>query len=157
MLSQACKYAIRAVLYLAERDSGTPRLCKGIASELDVPEHFLAKILQDLVRNGILVSFKGRGGGFSVNRSTDEIGLVEIVEAVDGRVFGEESFLGFNTCSEEMPCQMHTQWVPIKRDIMRMLSEKTLQQFADEAAADRSVPAWSCHLQAGPRRPDVVF
>ncbi len=138
MLSQACKYAIRAVLHLAERDTTAPQLCKIIASELEVPEYFLAKILQDLVRNGILVSFKGRGGGFSLERSTDEIGRVDIVEAVDGRVFGEECFLGFKTCDPETPCQVHAQWSAIKDDILQMLSEKTVQRFADEAAAGRA-------------------
>ena len=76
MLSQACKYAIRAVLYLAQRGGKDPLLCKEIASELDVPEQFLAKIMQDLVRHKLLVSFKGRRGGFNLLRSTRQISLL---------------------------------------------------------------------------------
>ncbi len=133
MLSQVCKYAIRAVLYLAERGDSDPLLCKEIASELGVPEQFLAKILQDLVRYKLLVSFKGRRGGFNLLRSTREITLLEIVEAVDGRVFGQECFLGFTTCSEESPCHVHEEWSEIKLNIMQMLSQKSVQQFADEA------------------------
>ena len=135
MLTQACKYAIRATLHLAERSSGDPQLCKDIARELDVPADYLAKILQALVRNGHMASSKGRGGGFRLNHSTDEIRLVDIVQAVDGRVFGSECFLGFKVCDEESPCQLHSEWAAIKEDIVQMLSEKTLQQFADEAAA----------------------
>ncbi len=135
MLSQACKYAIRAVLHLAERASGDPRLCKDIARELDVPADYLAKILQALVRHGHMASSKGRGGGFRLNRSADEIRLLDIVEAVDGRVFNTECFLGFELCDEDSPCQVHSEWTAIKRDIVQMLTEKTLRQFADEAAA----------------------
>ena len=91
MLSQACKYAIRAVLHLAERASGDPRLCKDIARELDVPADYLAKILQALVRHGHMASSKGRGGGFRLNRSADEIRLLDIVEAVGRQGFSTRS------------------------------------------------------------------
>lgn len=137
LLSQTCKYAIRAVMHLAERDSEDPELCKDIARELDVPASFLAKILQDLVRHRLLVSFKGRGGGFSLARSARQIRLLDVVEAAEGSPMGEVCVLGLPRCSEESPCQVHSEWRAIKADIMQMLSAKSVQQIVDEAASKR--------------------
>lgn len=66
MFSKACTYAIRAALYLAVHAGPQARLgVKEIAEALDVPKHFLAKILQQLVRNNLVSSVKGPSGGFS--------------------------------------------------------------------------------------------
>ena len=78
IFSQTSKYAIRALLHLAQHGD-QPHRSRAIAQALTVPEPFLAKILQALVRHGLLLSFKGRGGGFKLARAADRISVYEIM------------------------------------------------------------------------------
>ncbi len=137
LLSQTSKYAIRAVMHLTDADSDEPQLCKDIARELEVSASFLAKILSDLVRHHLLVSFRGRGGGFSLARPAGGIKLLDVVEAA-GSPLDEACVLGLPKCSEESPCPVHCEWRSIKTDIIHLLSAKSVQQIVDEAAGKRS-------------------
>ena len=132
ILSQAAKYGLRAVLYLAQHPTG-PVLSRDIAQALEIPVHFLAKILQDLAKNGLLASYKGRGGGFELAWPTDEIWLLEIVKAIDGSQFGEGCVLGLGECIEENHCPLHRRWTEIKGDVLGMLEDKSVKELLAEA------------------------
>lgn len=125
ILSQACKYGLRAVVHLAGKGD-QPVLSREIARELSIPEHFLAKILQDLSKNKLLLSFKGRGGGFRLARPAAEIRLLEVIQAIDGPQFGQGCLLGLPQCSDDAPCPLHYQWSEIKSRIMLALSATTI-------------------------------
>ena len=120
------------MVYLAQHGQ-EPVLSRGIARELRIPEHFLAKILQDLSRNKLLHSFKGRGGGFRLARGPESIRLLEVVEAIDGREFGQGCLLGLPVCSAEAPCPLHYQWSDIKATILHMLEQTSIQHVVDES------------------------
>ena len=72
MLSKTCKYAIRAVAYIAYKgnDSDVAVGVKKIKEDIDIPVSFLSKILQTLVRQSILKSYKGPSGGFVLAKKT---------------------------------------------------------------------------------------
>ena len=131
IISQACKYGIRAVLYLADHGP-EPLLSKQIAADLGIPSHFLAKILQDLSRHGLLLSFKGRGGGFKLARPAEEIALLEVVQAIAGHQFGEGCLLGLPKCSPNSPCTLHHQWEGIKGQILELLSDRSIRVLLEE-------------------------
>ena len=128
LLSQASKYGIRAAVFLAGHQGEEPVLGRDIARALEVPAPFLAKILQDLSRRGLLLSFKGRGGGFLLARPAASILLNEIVEALEGPHFGSGCLLGLPACSEEDPCPLHDDWSGIRDEILQLLSSRTLEQ-----------------------------
>jgi Rrf2 family transcriptional regulator, iron-sulfur cluster assembly transcription factor len=130
IISQACKYGLRAMVYLAEHGDN-PVLSRDIARELTIPEHFLAKILQDLSRNRLLNSFKGRGGGFRLARPASQLKLIEVIEAIDGPEFGQGCLLGLPECSDETPCPLHYQWSDIKSTILHMLDRTSIQHVVD--------------------------
>jgi len=109
MLTQATKYAIRACVYLAGQGEA-PVLSRQIAAALGLPAHYLAKILQDLVRAGLLVSSKGRGGGFRLGRPASRISLLSVVRAVERVPSAEGCVLGFPTCSDRHRCALHGSW-----------------------------------------------
>lgn len=132
ILSQASKYAVRAVLYLAKCEE-SPVLGKEIAAQLEAPAHFLAKILQGLAKQGLLHSFKGRGGGFSLARPATDMTVVEVIQAIEGPRFGEGCFLGLAECTDEAPCAMHREWKRIKADLFQVLAGNTIQQLLDES------------------------
>ena len=83
-LGTASVDAVFATVYLAQQDGS--RLVQGqqIAETLGVPVDSLLKILQQLVRGGVLFSKRGRHGGFSLSRSPEETSLLDILEAVEG-------------------------------------------------------------------------
>ena len=135
IFSQASKYAIRALIHLAEH-APEPQLSREIARAIDVPGHFLAKILQDLSRVQLLQSFKGRGGGFKLAKSADQISLLEIVQAMDGPGFGQHCLLGLPGCSEIDPCPLHEHWVRHSTEIMAMLRSQTLALILETNAAN---------------------
>lgn len=132
ILSQACKYGLRAVVHLAGKGD-QPMLSRDIARELNIPEHFLAKILQDLSKNKLLLSFKGRGGGFRLARPANEIRLLEVIQAIDGPQFGQGCLLGLPDCSDAKQCPLHYQWSEIKTRIMQTLGDTTIDHVLTES------------------------
>jgi len=71
MLSNTCKYGIRAVIYLALHNAEEKKIgIKEISSELNIPTPFLGKILQMLAKNKMLISTKGPNGGFGLDRKS---------------------------------------------------------------------------------------
>jgi Rrf2 family protein len=86
-LSRTSSYALQAILQLARSEaSGAPVPCSRLAAEGKMPERFLLQILRSLVTHGILGSTRGVVGGYCLERSPDEISLLDVIEAVDGPV-----------------------------------------------------------------------
>jgi len=103
---------------------------KQIAAEEEIPSHFLAKILQQLARKGLLRSSKGPTGGFSLRVPADEIRLVDIVEALDGLGEYQKCASGLAECSDDMPCALHDSWKALRSRIMDYLGRNTIADLA---------------------------
>ena len=125
IFSKACEYGIKAAIYIAEQSiNGTRASLKSISKEINSPEAFTAKILQTLVRNGIINSVKGSTGGFEADvKKIKNIKLIEIVIAIDGDLHETKCVLGLNQCSELHPCPVHNKYKHIKKDILLMLKK----------------------------------
>ena len=83
MFSQTQEYALRAVVWLAGHRHDGAFGCNQIADETAVPASYLAKVLQELARSGILTSKRGVGGGFLLDRDPDSLTVLEVINAVD--------------------------------------------------------------------------
>ena len=140
VFTRACEYGIRATLHLASKPPGNPVLVRDIAEDLGIPFSFLAKIIQTLGRRGVVNSYKGPGGGVTLSRSSDEITLMEIVEAIDGLKLSDDCILGIPGCSESDPCPAHARWKSIREDIVDMLSVQTVAGFARQLADSGGSP-----------------
>ncbi|MFC1526874.1 RrF2 family transcriptional regulator [Candidatus Latescibacterota bacterium] len=130
VLSQAAKYAVRAVLCVAHSE-GAPVLGRDVASRLEAPIYFLAKILQTLARQGILRSCRGRGGGFTLGGAASQITILAVIQAIEGPLFGQECLLGLGECLDEEPCALHHQWKRMRDDLLTTLEKSTVQQLLD--------------------------
>ncbi len=84
--SKTLSYAIKALAILAGEDARRPVPCRVLAERGEIPERFLLQILRALVHKGILKSTRGVVGGYSLARPDYEVCLLEIVEAIDGRL-----------------------------------------------------------------------
>ena len=133
LFSKSCEYAIQALLYLAHREEeGQPVLLREISDSLNIPHHFLSKVLQQLTRDGILVSLRGVSGGFSLGRHGSEITLGDVAKAIDGEQFLGECMLGFPECADNNPCPVHVQWKRAKQIIFNIMSSKSVAQLSKE-------------------------
>ncbi len=133
MFSQTCKYAIRAMFLVAQRSAeGKFVGIKEVVEGLDAPQHFIAKILQDLSKKGFLISAKGPNGGFLVNAAQQNTPLLEIVFAIDGDKIITSCCLGLKDCSEKNPCPVHEEYKSIRKKLSKMLSTTRVSDFNDE-------------------------
>jgi len=82
MISQTAEYALRAIVCLAEHNDTVATL-QQIAVATKVPSGYLSKVLQGLVRSGLVISQRGPAGGFTLARPAGELTIYEIVQAVD--------------------------------------------------------------------------
>jgi len=131
MLSNTCKYAVRALIYLGKySEEGTKIGIKKISSDLMIPTPFLGKILQNLVKQKILVSTKGPNGGFGLGKKTDQISLYDIVRIVDGDDFFRNCLIGMQPCAthenNEKPCPVHGRFGPIRAQLLLFYQETTI-------------------------------
>ncbi len=130
--SRPCEYAIRALAYLARYPKKEAAQAKQIAKAEGLPAPVLGKVLQDLVRKGLLESRRGPGGGFRLARRPQLITLRDVVAAIDGLDQFLECAVGLERCSDESPCPLHDTWKGLRAQMMNYLEVTTL---ADMAAA----------------------
>lgn len=130
LYSRSAEYAIRACVHLAQVPDGRYAMVKQIAAEEEIPAHFLAKILQQLARKGLLRSSKGPTGGFSLRVPADEVRMLDIVEALDGLSEYEKCAGGLAACTDDMPCPLHDSWKTLRSRIMDYLGRNTIADLA---------------------------
>lgn len=128
--SRSTEYAIRALIPLSQAPDGKYMMVKTIAAQEDIPTHFLAKILQQLARKGLLRSSKGPMGGFALRMPAAEIRLLDIVEALDGVSTPHLCIGGYNNCPKGQECAMHESWTELHGQIMEFLERKTIADLA---------------------------
>ncbi len=132
LFSRQCEYALQAVMYLALKPEGERTSIKELTRKINIPYHFLAKILQDLTYKGLLMSQKGPTGGFALGKPAKDITLFQIVEAIDGTDVTSKCVLGFPECSGKNPCAVHEKWTLLRDEIHLMLVGKNITQMARE-------------------------
>lgn len=137
--SPTCEHAIRALIYLAEKDAPGPVLVREIADAADVPKQSLAKILHSLRRPGLVKSTKGPGGGYQLSRRGTDITVREVVEAVDGPLYlNGTCILGLDHCTDETPCALHDYWKGFREQYLGTIGNLSLKEAADMLARKRA-------------------
>jgi Rrf2 family protein len=91
-LTQASRYAIRALVLIGAQDHKGYQTSESIARTANISEMFLLKALKPLVSAGVLRSLKGPGGGYQLAKTPKDVTLLQVVEAVDGPIRGELTF-----------------------------------------------------------------
>ncbi|WP_319482987.1 Rrf2 family transcriptional regulator [Draconibacterium orientale] len=132
MLSNTCKYALRALIYLGKFSKEDKRVgIKKISEDLGLSSPFLGKILQNLVKQKLLVSTKGPNGGFSLSRDASEISLWDIVIKVDGEEFFTNCLISLEPCKTHDPskplCPVHAQYEKLRQDISNFYKTTSLE------------------------------
>jgi len=140
MLSKSSKYAIRAILYLANHTNDTHKIgSKEVATQLNIPAPFLAKTLQELTKKEILSSIKGPNGGFFLTKENHQKSLLDIIACIDGIQKFDACFLGQHECNDETPCVVHHIYLPFKNKLMNTLKTKSILEMAKEYAKNNNL------------------
>lgn len=137
--SRPCEYAIRALGYLAILDGRATAQAQEIADAERIPAPVLGKVLQELVRKGLLESRRGPGGGFWLARRPELITLRDVVAAVDGLDQFLECAVGLERCSDDAPCPLHDTWKGLRTQMMNYLETTTLDQMACAVARKKEL------------------
>jgi Rrf2 family protein len=126
ILHRSSELAIRAALFLAQQAPGKLSPVHEIAAHTGVSEAYLSKVLQPLASTGLVRSFRGFGKGMKLARSPEQITLSSLINATQGPVASEACLLGLGICSEEHPCAIHRDWVPLRNTIRDLVEKTTL-------------------------------
>jgi len=121
--------------YLAQLPEGKYALAKDMGRELGIPPNYLGKVLQALAREGLLVSLRGRNGGFRMDRKPDEICLFDILSAVEPMKRYETCILGHKKCSDETACPIHYTWKEARDRVVNMFRKTQLTRLLEHQRA----------------------
>ena len=125
------EYALRALVYIQlqnfkERRPGIAE----IASEIETPQSFTAKILQRLVKQGFVESQKGINGGFYFDKNKEDVQLKKLIVSIEGDNLFSGCGFGLKHCDEDNPCPMHKEYAPIREAMNKLVSEGSIQSLA---------------------------
>lgn len=132
MLSYTCKTAIKAVIFLAIKyESREKAAIREIAEYLEASEHTVGKLLQTLVKQGIINSLKGPTGGFFISEIQLEQPVINIVLAIDGNQVFKDCGLGLNKCSSLHPCPIHNEYKEARDIIENLFRTKKVSDLCE--------------------------
>lgn len=134
MLSKKCKYAIHALVYLAERFQQGPVHIQDIAEQQHIPKKFLEAILLEMRNAKILHSKKGKGGGYYLYKKPEDVNLVEIIRLIDGPIsllpcVSLNYYEPCEECRNEKVCGIRDAFTGVRDETLRILSKSTLAQI----------------------------
>jgi Rrf2 family transcriptional regulator, iron-sulfur cluster assembly transcription factor len=129
-LSHTAGYAIQA-LSLVARSGGRLCLIREIARGSGIPKPYLAKIVNQLAREGLITAKRGYRGGIYLNRPPREITLLDVVEAIDGKEFIAECMLGLTSCSAPCGCPTYKIWNRVREEVRAALRQTTLAHILE--------------------------
>lgn len=134
-LTRDGEYAVRAVLYLSSQPEGKISLISEISEAQEVPKSYLSKIMQHLVRAGLVRSRRGINGGFMLARPAESITLRQAIEAVEGPIFLNVCLIKKGECHRDEFCPVHLVWKEAQKRLIEVLDSKTMAELAVEGEA----------------------
>ncbi len=145
-LGRRADYAIRAAIDLARHhEDDRRRKAREIADEMEIPGTYVAQILADLVRAGIVTSVAGPAGGYVLARPPEEVSLLAVIRAVDGEPGSTVCVLRGGPCRWDDVCAVHVPWFRAQDAMVEQLGETT---FAEIVEIDTALDAGTFDIPA---------
>ncbi len=132
MLSQRARYALKALLALAEGHPGSPQTISDIAQRQGMPHKFLALILLDLKRFGLVQSRRGREGGYLLAKPPSKISFGQVIRLIEGPIallpcVSKTRYRRCTDCPNERRCGIHTLLMEVRESTSSILDGQSLQ------------------------------
>jgi Rrf2 family protein len=140
MLTKKAKYGLKALVFLSEIDPGQTALVADIAAANQIPKKFLDAILGELRNAGFVHSKKGKGGGYTLARTPEEIGVGNVIRALDGplapiQCASRTVYRRCDDCTDEKHCAVRLVMLQAREAITSVLDKTTLAQMRDLGVA----------------------
>lgn len=129
VITRATEYAVRTVIFLAQQPRNEIVLKKDICRTQEVTPAFLTKILQPLIKAGIVSSQRGVGGGFLLSRDPSEITLLDILQAEEGQLKLNHCLIDSETCHRDGYCSAHEVWHEAQHEMARVLERYNISDL----------------------------
>ncbi len=130
-LSKTSGYTIRLLSYMINSDLQVFQA--GFLSEkLRIPDKYLRKILTDLSKSGFIKSIRGREGGYVFAKNANKITLWCVIDSIENINNYTGCVLGFGECSEENPCSLHYEYLPVREKLLNFLKTTTIADLKNE-------------------------
>ena len=143
VLTKNTDYAIRALLALAAQ-KGSYVSAKSIATQHDIPYQFLRRLLQEMIRHGLIVSKEGVQGGFMMQKDPDEITVTQLIEIFQGKVQVSECMFRKQICGNRARCVLRHEIMRIESVVQSEFEKVTIGKLLrDLEAANRPEPTLS--------------
>jgi Rrf2 family protein len=141
MFSKTCEHAIKSIIFVAGQSlEGKRANLKEIASGIESPVAFTAKILQVLAKNNFIYSIQGAYGGFEMEANKmHSVTLMQVVMAVDGDDIIHHCVLGLKQCTNANPCPFHENYAPIRKNLIAVMEKTTIYDLATGLKTGRSL------------------
>lgn len=136
MLTRGADYAARVMIHLASLPAGARVQLTKLAEATDVPQSFMSKVLQGLVRARLVVSRPGVNGGFELAVPAGEVTLLDVLEAIDGPV--RLNVCVSEGCDRDPWCAAHLVWLEAQEAMSGVLKAATIAKLAQQSMALRS-------------------
>ena len=140
-LTRRGDYAVRVMLALADADE-TWTSAPTIAGTMAIPPRFVPHVMRDLVRAGLVAARIGRSGGYRLARPPARIGLLEVIEAIEGDSRRVTCVLRGVPCGRDGHCQVHEAFFEAQSALLERLARTTLAEVRrPSTGGPRSAPA----------------
>ncbi|MBN1958524.1 MAG: Rrf2 family transcriptional regulator [Desulfuromonadales bacterium] len=126
VITRATEYAVRTVIFLAQQPKNEIVLKKDICRTQEVTPAFLTKILQPLIKVGIVTSQRGVGGGFLLARDPNEITLLDILQAEEGQLKLNHCLVDTDVCHRDAYCSAHEVWHEAQTEMAQVLNRYSI-------------------------------
>ncbi|MBO4520088.1 MAG: Rrf2 family transcriptional regulator [Alphaproteobacteria bacterium] len=126
-ISTKGRYGLRILLDLALYGQDAPRLMKEIADSQQISEKYISRLILPLNEAGFITSFRGAKGGLKLAKSPKEISLLEIVEAMEGRLAIVDCVFDKDFCPKSDNCSACKIWSSLNKKIRKQMAEITLK------------------------------
>ena len=125
LITRNTDYAMRALCYIAKQATDSVDVSE-LVRELAIPRPFLRKLLQILSREGLLLSYRGQGGGFSLARSPKKILLTDLIRIFQKTIRLNECIFKKKLCPQRGTCMLNREIGAIEKDVMARLGRVTI-------------------------------
>jgi Rrf2 family protein len=136
-LTMAGEYTVRAMLHLASQPRGAVVQIYDIAQQCDIPETFLRKIIQLLTKSSLVLSHRGVGGGIELAKSAEDITLLEVIEAAEGKLALNKCLIQAGFCPRDSWCAVHLVWGEVQDKMKEILRSKSIAELARQSLQRR--------------------
>ena len=131
MISTKGRYAVRVLIDMAERTGDDPIPLRYVAQRQGVSEKYLQRIAKQLVDAGIVRGVSGKGGGYVLSRSADEITVYEVLEAAEGTLASVSCLVvGAQPCDRASHCKTLPLWKGFDETVRNFFEGVTIGELA---------------------------